>query len=57
MESERVLSGQSTAIAVRHGGAQGFFPLSLWQILLRIIGFGDEAAARSNSTHSQVMLL
>lgn len=56
-ESERVLTGQSTAIAIRHGGAQGFFPLSLWQILLRIIGFGDESPTRSDSAHSQVLLL
>jgi Ankyrin repeat len=56
-ESDRVLTGQATAIAIRHGGGQGFFPLSLWQILLRIIGFGDEPPTRSDSAHSQVLLL
>jgi Ankyrin repeat len=56
-ESDRVLTGQSTAIAIRHGGGQGFFPLSLWQILLRIIGLSDEPLTRSDSAHSQVLLL
>lgn len=59
-ESQRIAAGQSTAIAVRHGGDQGFFPLSLWQILLRIIGFGDDAPSssrRSATGHSQVLLI
>jgi prefoldin subunit 5 len=56
-ESGRILTGQSTAIAVRHGGTQGFFPLSLWQILLRIIGFGDDRPPRSTNAESQVILI
>jgi hypothetical protein len=56
-ESDRILTGQSTAIAVLHSGTQGFFPLSLWQILLRIIGFGDDRPSRSSGAESQVFLI
>jgi hypothetical protein len=41
-DSERLATGQSTAIALRNPGLQGFFPLSLWEIILRIIGLRDE---------------
>ena len=40
--SERIASGHSTALTVRSGVVgPGSFPLSLWQILLRIIGLRD----------------
>lgn len=59
--SEQIASGQSTAIAVRNAGRQGLFPVSLWQILLRIIGFADERPSPrrtdSSQSHQPVMLL
>ena len=40
--SERIATGQSTALVVRRDGpGPGSFPLSLWQIILRIIGIRD----------------
>ena len=40
--SERIATGHSTALTVRREGpGPGSFPLSLWQILLRIIGLRD----------------
>lgn len=40
-ESGKIATGQSRALAIRGDGDRGFFPLSLWQILLRIIGIRD----------------
>jgi len=41
--SERIATGHSTALALRTGVAgPGLFPLSLWQILLRIMGLRDQ---------------
>ena len=37
-ESERIATGQSTAIALRPKGGTGYFPVGLWQILMRIMG-------------------
>jgi len=41
--STEIESGQSRAIALRNS-ERGFFPASLWQILLRIIGMGERPA-------------
>jgi hypothetical protein len=43
--SEKIRSGESTAIQVIQSGHHGFFPVDLWQVLLRIIGF-ERAAYR-----------
>jgi len=52
LPSERIASGQSTAIALRNGGddGQGFFPSSLWSILLRIIGFRSGAGQQRQAS-------
>ena len=44
VDSERIANGNSTAIVVRKEGPRGLFPVSLWQIILRIIGFGDDSS-------------
>lgn len=46
MDSDKITAGHSTAIALRNG-QRGFFPLSLWQILLRIIGMGENGLPSS----------
>jgi len=63
-DSQRIAAGQSTAIALRHGsGHQGFFPLSLWEIILRIIGLGEDrgtsssSSSSSSSRHSQPVMI
>jgi hypothetical protein len=48
--SERIATGQSTAIVVRVPGNRGFFPVSLWQILLRIIGMGEAPPPRTRDS-------
>jgi hypothetical protein len=48
--SERIATGESTAIVVRVPGNRGFFPVSLWQILLRIIGMGEAPPPRTNDS-------
>ena len=45
--SDRISSGDSQAIVVRPAGNRGFFPLDLWQVLLRIVGFNHAAARRA----------
>jgi hypothetical protein len=45
--SDRISSGDSQAIVVRPPGNRGFFPLDLWQVLLRIVGFNHAAAKRA----------
>ena len=60
LDSQRIAAGQSTAIALRHGsGHQGFFPLSLWEIILRIIGLGEDRGANNSSSirHSQPVMI
>jgi hypothetical protein len=49
--SERIASGESTAIVVRVPGNRGFFPVSLWQILLRIIGMGEAPPPHTNESN------
>ena len=62
-DSERIAQGHSTALAIREGaGSRGFFPLSLWQILMRIIGIRDDSAAplryrRSNSRGQPALVI
>jgi hypothetical protein len=46
-DSERIAKGESTAIALRHDG-RGFFPVSLWEILMRIIGMSHESSTRGS---------
>jgi hypothetical protein len=48
--SERIAAGESTAIVVRVPGNRGFFPVSLWQILLRIIGMGETPPSRMSES-------
>jgi hypothetical protein len=48
--SERIATGESTAIVVRTPGNRGFFTISLWRILLRIIGMGDEPPPRTSDS-------
>lgn len=64
--SERIATGRSTAIAVRtNTGRNGFLAVSLWQILLRIIGLGSDApsapqrsaSTRSSTSQSQPVML
>ena len=50
--SEKIASGDSTAIQVIRPGHHGFFPLDLWQVLLRIIGF-ERAAYRRGLQQQQ----
>jgi hypothetical protein len=51
--SDRITSGKSTAIVLRpKGPAPGLFPLSLWQILLRIMGLRDTRSAQPVSRQS-----
>ena len=46
--SEKIATGHSTAIVVRSSSSgPGSFPLSLWQILLRIIGLRDNTSSRA----------
>ncbi len=39
-QSERIAAGQSDAIMKYNPKAEGYMPLDLWQIILRIIGLG-----------------
>ena len=41
--SEKVITGQSDAMMKYNGQSDGYVPLDLWQILLRIIGLGRVA--------------
>ncbi|KAL3920913.1 MAG: hypothetical protein SGILL_003026, partial [Bacillariaceae sp.] len=41
--SQKIATGDSTALAVIRPGNKGFFTVDLWQVILRIIGF-DRAA-------------
>lgn len=50
--SERIATGDSNAIQVIRPGQHGFFPLDLWQVLLRIIGF-ERAAYRRGIQQQQ----
>jgi hypothetical protein len=40
VQSERIAAGQSDAIMKYNPKAEGYMPLDLWQIILRIIGLG-----------------
>jgi hypothetical protein len=51
-DSDRIATGQSTALTVRTEGGRGFFPLSLWQIFLRILGRGAAMEIVSRSSWS-----
>jgi hypothetical protein len=58
--SQKIATGDSTAIAVIQPGNRGFFTVDLWQVILRIIGF-DRAAYRRGvqvaSTQPNVMIV
>lgn len=47
VESERATTGDSQALIARPKGNRGLFPLDLWQVLLRIVGFNQAAARRA----------
>lgn len=47
LESDRIASGDSEAIALRPPGNRGYLPIDLWDIILRIIGFGRVAVQKS----------
>jgi hypothetical protein len=47
LESDRIASGDSEAIALRPPGNRGYLPIDLWDIILRIIGFGRVAVKKS----------
>ena len=46
LQSERIAAGQSDAIMKYNPRAEGYMPLDLWQILLRIIGLGRVAVKK-----------
>jgi len=46
-ESDKIASGDSEAIALRPPGNRGYLPIDLWDIILRIIGFGRVAVKKS----------
>lgn len=48
--SERIVGGESTAIVLRQPGNRGYFPLGLWQIIMRIIGMGEQEQELSRSS-------
>jgi hypothetical protein len=55
--SKQISSGMSTAIVVRQeNGSRGYLPMTIWEILLRIMGFGSNgnntSAPRSGSGSS-----
>jgi hypothetical protein len=53
--SERIYAGESTAMVVRGSGNRGF--LSLWQILLRIIGMGEERPTSDDCISRTTMII
>ncbi len=55
--SDQISTGQSTAIVLRPPGDRGFFPLSLWTILMRIIGLGDPQIRRQNSRSTPAVII
>jgi hypothetical protein len=55
--SEQISTGQSTAIVLRPPGDRGFFPLSLWTILMRIIGLGDTQIRRQNNRSTPAVII
>ncbi|GAX09728.1 hypothetical protein FisN_19Lh198 [Fistulifera solaris] len=55
--SEQISTGQSTALVLRPPGDRGFFPLSLWTILMRIIGLGDQQIRRQNSRSTPAVII
>lgn len=62
--SEHAASVTSRALVLRPPGTRGFFPLDLWQVLLRIVGFNQAAARRAvhsakkkNGTPANLMIV
>lgn len=56
--SDQISTGQSTAIVLRPPGDRGFFPLSLWQILMRIMGLSDNTQLhRQNSRATPAVII
>lgn len=57
-ESERIATGQSTAIVVRqNNGTRGFLPFNLWEILLRIIGLSDNNGRGGQGDARHIMIV
>jgi hypothetical protein len=55
--SERIATGESRAIVVRVPGNRGFFPVSLWLILLRIIGMGETPPPRTSDSIAHTTMI
>jgi len=57
--SEIIASGESSAMVIRQPGNQGYFPVDIWQIILRIIGLTNsaEASYRQSESAPHVMLV